>query len=124
MAPSECPGKSRHLFLSECSILGAMHMIEKADIVNFLKSNRESIISYGVKKIGLFGSYVRKTQKPDSDIDILVEFYSDKLNYNNFINLAYFLEDNLSRKVDLITLDSLSPYIGPKILEEVEYVPF
>ncbi len=101
-----------------------MHMIEKADIVNFLKSNRESIISYGVKKIGLFGSYVRKTQKPDSDIDILVEFYSDKLNYNNFINLAYFLEDNLSRKVDLITLDSLSPYIGPKILEEVEYVPF
>jgi len=99
-------------------------MIEKADIVNFLKSNRESIISYGVKKIGLFGSYVRKTQKPDSDIDILVEFYSDKLNYNNFINLAYFLEDNLSRKVDLITLDSLSPYIGPKILEEVEYVPF
>jgi predicted nucleotidyltransferase len=42
--------------------------------------------------------------------------------YRNFINLAYFLEDNLERKVDLQTTDSLSPYIGPRILREVEYV--
>ncbi len=81
-------------------------------------------MEYGVKKIGLFGSYVRNMQNAQSDIDLLVEFEPDKLNYSNFINLAFFLEDNLESKVDLVTLDSLSPYIGPNILKEVEYVSF
>ncbi len=96
----------------------------KSDIINFLKKNKDPITSYGVKKIGLFGSFVQNTQTPKSDIDVLVEFESEKLNYNNFINLAWFLEDNLGTEIDLVTLDSLSPYIGPKILEEVEYVTF
>ncbi len=94
----------------------------KSDILNFIESNRDSIHSYGVKKMGLFGSYVRNDQNDKSDIDLLVEFDSDKLNYNNYINLAYYLEDNLDKKIDLITMDGLSPYIGPYILKEVEYV--
>ena len=94
----------------------------KSEIFDFLRKNKDSIESYGVKKIGLFGSFVRNNQKDESDIDILVEFYQESLSYNNFINLAYFLEDNLDRKVDLLTKDGLSPYIGPRILEEVEYV--
>ena len=40
------------------------------------------------------------------------------------MGLNYFLEDLFNRKVDLITLQSLSPYIGPHILKSVEYVPF
>ncbi len=99
-----------------------MKPIEKSDIVAFIKKNKTSILSYGVRRIGLFGSFVRNTQKENSDIDILVEFDQEKLNYKNFIRLAYFLEDSLGRKVDLLTADSLSPYIGPKILSEVEYV--
>jgi uncharacterized protein len=95
---------------------------EKSDIFDFLQSNKDLLQSYGVKKIGLFGSFVRNSQNKKSDIDLLVEFNAEKLNYNNYINLAYFLEDNLSTEIDLITIDSLSPYIGPKILEEVEYV--
>ena len=99
-----------------------MRPTNKSEIVDFIKRNKESIISYGVRRIGLFGSFVRNAQKEDSDIDILVEFDQEKLNYKNFINLAYFLEDSFDRKVDLLTADSLSPYIGPKILREVEYV--
>jgi len=94
----------------------------KAEIIDFLRTNRESLTSYGVKKIGLFGSFVRNTQNSKSDIDVLVEFESEKLNYNNFINLTYFLEDKLEAEVDVVTLDGLSPYIGPNILKEVEYV--
>lgn len=94
----------------------------KSDIFNFLTANREAISSYGVKKIGLFGSFVRNSQTAASDIDILIEFKQEEETYRNFINLAYFLEDNLERKVDLLTTDSLSPYIGPRILREVEYV--
>jgi predicted nucleotidyltransferase len=95
---------------------------KKSEILDFLKSNKDSINAYGVKRIGLFGSFVRNSQREESDIDILVEFYQEQLSYSNFINLAYFLEDNLERKVDLLTTDGLSPYIGPRILEEVEYV--
>lgn len=94
----------------------------KSDIIQFLKSNKETIYAYGVKRIGIFGSFVRESQNANSDIDVLVEFDSDHLNYNNFIHLAYFLEDNLNMKIDLVTSDSLSPYIGPYILKEVEYV--
>lgn len=101
-----------------------MSVVDKTDILKFLEENKDTINSYGVKKIGLFGSFVSNKQHEDSDIDILVEFESDKLNYENFINLAYYLEDKLTRKIDLITSDSLSPYIGPQILKEVEYASF
>ena len=96
----------------------------KEEIFAFVKANKLKLSQYGVKKIGLFGSFVRNEQKEESDIDILVEFEKENLNYDNYINLAYFLEDSLGTKVDLLTIDSLSPYIGPNILKEVEYVSF
>ena len=95
---------------------------EKKEIFHFLEYNKNILQSYGVKKIGLFGSYVHNQQNKNSDIDILVEFHADKKNYNNFINLVYYLEDNLNTKIDLLTIESLSPYIGQRILNEVEYV--
>jgi len=95
---------------------------EKKEIFNFLEYNKNILQSYGVKKIGLFGSYVHNQQNKNSDIDILVEFHANKKNYNNFINLVYYLEDNLNTKIDLLTIESLSPYIGQRILNEVEYV--
>jgi uncharacterized protein len=101
-----------------------MKDLTKSDIINFLKNNKDAMNSYGVRKIGLFGSYVKNKQSGKSDIDILVEFENEKLTYDNYINLAFFLEDSLTRKIDLITSDSLSPYIGPEILKEVEYVSY
>ena len=95
---------------------------EKKEIFNFLEYNKNILQSYGVKKIGLFGSYIHNQQNKNSDIDILVEFHANKKNYNNFINLVYYLEDNLNTKIDLLTIESLSPYIGQRILNEVEYV--
>jgi len=94
----------------------------KMDIVKFLQLNRDVLIGFGVRQIGIFGSFARNSQKENSDIDLLVQFDEDKLNYSNYINLAYYLEDNLSTKIDLLTIDSLSPHIAPRILQEVEYV--
>jgi predicted nucleotidyltransferase len=99
-----------------------MEFQDKKDILQVLQKHRDIIQSYGVQKYGLFGSFSRNEQKPDSDVDILVEFAPEKKNFDNFMNLAFFLEDILGRKVDLVTRESLSPYIGPRILEEVEYV--
>ncbi|MBI5664740.1 MAG: hypothetical protein HZC49_06605 [Nitrospirae bacterium] len=44
------------------------------------------------------------------------------VHFKNFIHLAYLLEDVLHRKVELITPESLSPYLKPHILKEIEYV--
>lgn len=94
----------------------------KEQIFRLIQSNSEHIRSFGIKKIGLFGSFVRNQQTKDSDIDFIVEFEKDKKSYARFIKLAYFLEELLGRKVDLLTNQSLSPYLGTSILNETEYV--
>lgn len=99
-----------------------MTISNKEDILKVLEEHTQTLQSYGVHQYGLFGSFVRNEQQKDSDIDILVEFTQGKKTFDNFINLAFFLEEILGRKVDLITKESLSPYIGPRILQEVEYV--
>ena len=99
-------------------------MTTKEKVLELIRSNQDQIRSYGVKKLGLFGSFVRGKQKPESDIDLLVEFQQDKKSFDNFIQLAFFLEEILERRVELITIDALSPYIGPHIIKEVEYVNF
>ena len=91
-------------------------------VLELIRSNQDKIRSYGVSKLGLFGSFVRSEQNPESDIDLIVEFEQDKKSFDNFIQLVFFLEEILERRVELITSDALSPYIGPHIIREVEYV--
>ena len=76
---------------------------------------------FRVKKIGIFGSYSRGEQQKSSDIDILVEFYEEPSLFE-FIRLERFLKNILKIKVDLVMKDSLKPYIGKHILEEVIYL--
>lgn len=94
---------------------------DKDTIFSKLLHNKSILQDFGVKKIGLFGSYVRSEQKSNSDIDFLVIFEEGKKNFHNFIGLAYYLEDLFGKKVEIVTEESLSPYIGPHIEEEVEY---
>ena len=96
----------------------------KDKILELIRENRRRIEAYGVRKVGLFGSFVRSEQSLESDIDLLVEFEEGKKTFDNFMNLNFFLEELLKRRVELITSEALSPYIGPHILKEVEYVTF
>ena len=78
---------------------------------------------YGVERIGLFGSYVRNEQRSDSDIDLLVEFGSNRtISLFRFVHLKNYLSDLLGTKVDLVTPAALKPVIGEQILSEVEYI--
>lgn len=92
-------------------------------IFNRILAEKKHLASYGVKNIGLFGSFVRGDQSPSSDIDLLVEFIPDMHTFDNFMEVAFLLEKVLGRKVELVTPEALSPYIGPHILREVECVP-
>ena len=88
------------------------------NVIEALKRHeREIKEKYGVRRIGVFGSYVRGEQGEKSDIDILVEF--DKPTFDNFINLSLYLEELFGRKVDLVTIKGLSPYISPIVEKEV-----
>jgi hypothetical protein len=92
-------------------------------IFQCILDEKHHLASYGVKNIGRFGSFVRGEQTPLSDIDLLVEFLPDMHAFDNFMEVAFLLERVLDRKIELVTREALSPYIGPYILREVERVP-
>lgn len=92
------------------------------ELILLLNQNKEAILAFGVKRMGVFGSFSRNDVNQNSDVDFVVEFVEGQKSYDNFIGLAYFLEDLLGRKIELVTPQSLSPYIGPRIMKEVEYV--
>ena len=94
----------------------------KANVLALLESQGDRIRAFGVKRLGLFGSYVRGEQDVESDVDLLVEFERGKKTFDNFVHLSMFLDGLLGRRVELVTSESLSPYIGPHITSEVEYV--
>lgn len=93
----------------------------KQDVLKILHQNRDRLKTLGVRKIGLFGSLVRGEQHRDSDIDLLVEFEAGQKTFDAFMELSFLLEEVFQRRIELVTVESLSPYIGPHILKEVEY---
>jgi predicted nucleotidyltransferase len=95
----------------------------KAEVLAAIRNHAAHLREFGVRRCGVFGSFVREHGTPGSDVDVLVEFEADEKTFDNFMHLAFFLEDLLGRPVDLVTPESLSPHIGPHILREVEYVP-
>jgi uncharacterized protein len=94
----------------------------KQDILDVLDRNRSYLKGLGIKKIGLFGSFVRGDQSSNSDIDLLVEFEPGRKSFDTFMDLSFFLKEVLQHRIELITVESLSPYLGPHILKEVQYV--
>jgi len=97
--------------------------LTKEGIIDAISRSRAELYSLGVRSIGLFGSFVRGESGAQSDVDILVEFDAAKKTFDNFIDTCFLLEDLLGRRVELVTGESISPYIRPYVLKEVEYVP-
>ena len=95
----------------------------KDGILKALHDNRDAFRALGVGRLGLFGSFVRGEQTPTSDVDVLVEFEPGKKTFDHFMQLSFLLEDVFQRRVEVVTPDSLSPYLGRHILKEVVYVP-
>ena len=74
---------------------------------------------YGVRSLGVFGSWVRGEQTKRSDIDILVEIDDDALTLFQFVELREYLRDLLGVRVDLVERNTLKPYIGQRVMQEV-----
>ena len=93
----------------------------KLEILRILKRELPYIKDkYRVRRIALFGSFVRGEQNKKSDVDLLVEF-EESVGYFKFIELEDYLTMKLGAKVDLVTPDALKPIIKPDIMGEAVY---
>jgi predicted nucleotidyltransferase len=96
-------------------------MIELKKIESILREQKDYLKNqFYVEKIGVFGSYSRGEETPESDIDIYVKF-NDPIGWKYFI-LKEFLEKILNKKVELATKNALRPQMKDNILHEVIYV--
>lgn len=96
-------------------------MFTKNNIVKTIHNNTAEIKTYGVRRIGVFGSFVKAAQNNKSDIDILVEFNKGEKAFDNYMELKFYLEKVFHRRVDLVIKDALKPRIKHQILKEVVY---
>lgn len=96
----------------------------KQDVLASVRANHQTLQTYGVDRLGIFGSFQRDEMNENSDVDVFVVFEPGRKTFRNFMELCFFLEDLFGRKVDLITPESLSQHFGENILREVEYVAF
>ena len=92
----------------------------KDEILARLQGVESRLRELGAKRIGLFGSFVKGRQSADSDVDLLLEFEPREKSFDHFMEISFLLEDTLQRRVELVTIESLSPYLGPHILNETE----
>ncbi|RKZ25167.1 nucleotidyltransferase [bacterium] len=94
----------------------------REELLKLLEKHMEEFKKFGVKNLGIFGSFAKGSPGDNSDVDILVEFQPGKKTFMNFMHLAFYLEELLERKVELVTPESLSPYLKPYIMKEVIFI--
>ena len=101
-------------------------ILTKEEILEKLNANKDVLENYGVKRIGLFGSYARGEQKKDSDIDLLVEFdltifgKDFKGLFDAFTEMSFYMEKLFARKIDILTPDSISTIRIKEVAEDIE----
>lgn len=88
-------------------------------ILRFLRHHRDTLQQMGVKRIGLFGSYVRNEQSDSSDVDLL--FSMDTFTWARWMDVWNFIEDGLGIAIDLVPEKDLREEIRPQVLSEVRY---
>jgi predicted nucleotidyltransferase len=97
-------------------------VLNRVEVAQRLAECEEEIRALGVSRLALFGSVLRGQTHAGSDVDIVVQFAPAAKTYDRFLALSELLERCLSRRVELVTTEALSPFIGPRILAEAEDV--
>ncbi len=80
-------------------------MITLDEIITAIQRNNEKLLAFGVRKLGVFGSFARGEASSESDIDFLVEL--DPKTFDNYMELKFFLEDLFNCGVDLVLIDTI-----------------
>jgi predicted nucleotidyltransferase len=97
-------------------------VLDHADALQRIAKHEREIRELGASRLALFGSVLRGTPREESDVDLLVQFRPGMKTYDRFPALSELLERCLERRVELVTIEALSPFIGPRILQQAEDV--
>jgi uncharacterized protein len=95
--------------------------LETQEILKQLESHCPAIKAYGVRRLGLFGSYARGEPRRKSDLDCVVEF--ERKSFDAYMDLKDYLENLFGRRVDLVISDAIKPQLRETILEGTLYAP-
>ena len=96
---------------------------ERESILQTLARHRETIRSFGARRLGLFGSYARAEATEKCDLDFVVEFEPGTKTFDNYMDLKAFLEELFARPVDLVISEVIKPRLRESILRETVYAP-
>jgi len=91
----------------------------RENILDLIEQNRDTIRGFGVRKLGLFGSWARGEQTAESDLDFIVEFKNKS--FDAYMDLKFYLEELFGCPVDLVLTDAIKPRLREAVLNEVVY---
>lgn len=101
---------------------GSRQVADLGEATERIRALEQEIRSLGVSRLAVFGSILKGTATSDSDIDLLVEFLPGQKTFDRFLDLSDLLEQELGRRVELVTPEALTLSIGRRILAEARDV--
>ena len=90
-------------------------------VISTIRKRCAELTRLGVSSLPLFGSVTRGEERPDSDVDILVEF-EGRTTFDRFMDTKFYLEEILECKVDLVTPQAIKPRMKPYIMQDLVHV--
>jgi predicted nucleotidyltransferase len=94
----------------------------KKELFDVLLHRKADILSFGVTRLGVFGSFVKDKVDENSDVDFYIDIVPEKKTLKNLVGLYNLLKNISGRNVEIVTPQSLNKFIGKYIIQEVEYI--
>jgi len=93
---------------------------DKVYVLRIIRGIQSELVDrFTVQRIGVFGSFAKGDEGPESDVDIIVELAEPT--FDHYMDLKFRLEEVLKRPVDLVMADTVKPRIKPIIEREIVY---
>ena len=97
-------------------------MADRQEIIDRLRQNEAALRARGVSHAALFGSRARGDNRPDSDIDIMIEVDpAAGIGVYEYIALKDYIAALFDRPVDVVSRDGLKPYVKPAVTTDAIY---
>ncbi len=97
------------------------NIMTRTTVISRIRKRKAELTKLGVKSLSIFGSVARGEERPDSDVDILVEF-EGRATFDRFMDTKFYLEEILGCKVDLVTPQAIKPRMKPYIMQDLVHV--
>ncbi|MGQ0605321.1 MAG: nucleotidyltransferase family protein [Anaerolineales bacterium] len=95
--------------------------MNREETISLLAQHQADLARLGVKSLAVFGSVARGEARSDSDVDVLVEFVG-RATFDGYMQIKFFLEGLLGRRVDLVTRRALKPRLAQRVERDAIYV--